>query len=333
MEKGTLVEFRVQGERRLAVADRPEGKKNWWVVDERGQSHTLRPQRVEYTVPGDYTPKDIAGFREQVEHYLDPDSLEVAWELLVEDAASVTPPELAQLLFSEQQPPMCYAAHLLLTEDRIYFKRKADGYEPRPAAQVSEIRHQLEVETQKQRDREAFMTRLQVALAGESVAWEESDRLRFEDLEKLVLDPERTHRHAQEFLASLDRPQTPDAAFALLVALGCWSPHENLFLRRSAYPSSYPQKVIDLAHQYLTAPPPDPDPDRLDLTALKVYTIDDESTEEIDDGLSVEYLDDGRTRLWIHIADPTRLIAVGDELDLEARRRSTSLYLPTGTIS
>ena len=29
-------------------------------------------------------------------------------------------------------------------------------------------------------------------------------------------------------------------------------------------------------------------PNRLDLTHLKVYTIDDESTREIDDGLSVE---------------------------------------------
>ena len=38
-------------------------------------------------------------------------------------------------------------------------------------------------------------------------------------------------------------------------------------------------------------------------------------------------------RLWIHIADPTRLITPGDELDLEARRRSTTLYLPTGMIS
>ncbi len=333
MEKGTLVEFRVQGERRLAVLERPEGKKNWIAVDERGQSHSLRPQRVEYEVSGSYEPEDIPNFRQAVERYCDPSSLEVAWELLVEESASVTPAELAQLLFSDRQPPMCYAAHLLLADDKIYFKRKADAYEPRSASQVAEIAHQLEVEAQKQRDREAFMARLQAALAGEVPAWDDSDRLRFEDLAKLVLDPDRSHRQAQELLASLGRPQTPQAAFELLVDLGWWSEHENLFWHRSAYPKFYPQKVLDLAHQYLTAPPPDPDPDRLDLTHLKVYTIDDESTEEIDDGLSVETLADGQVRLWIHIADPTRLISVGDELDLEARRRCTSLYLPTGTIS
>ena len=84
---------------------------------------------------------------------------------------------------------------------------------------------------------------------------------------------------------------------------------------------------------YLHSPPPDLDENRLDLTHLKVYTIDDESTQEIDDGLSVEILSDGRERLWIHIADPTRLMIPNDELDLEARKRSTTLYLPTGMIS
>ncbi|MEI2422612.1 ribonuclease catalytic domain-containing protein, partial [Arthrospira platensis SPKY2] len=59
---------------------------------------------------------------------------------------------------------------------------------------------------------------------------------------------------------------------------------------------------------------------------------DDESTREIDDGVSLEFLEDGTQKIWIHIADPTRLIQPGDELDLEARRRTTSVYLPTGMI-
>ena len=37
-------------------------------------------------------------------------------------------------------------------------------------------------------------------------------------------------------------------------------------------------------------------------------------------------------KIWVHIADPTRIVDPGDELDLEARRRSTSLYLPTGMV-
>ncbi|NES70887.1 MAG: RNB domain-containing ribonuclease, partial [Okeania sp. SIO2D1] len=53
---------------------------------------------------------------------------------------------------------------------------------------------------------------------------------------------------------------------------------------------------------------------------------------EIDDGLSIEFLENDRQKIWVHIADPTRLLTPGDELDLDARRRTTTLYLPTGII-
>lgn len=334
MEKGKLIEFRRQGERRLAVIDRPEGKKDWIVLDEGGVAHKIRPQQVEYEIDGgSYKPSDIPSFIQQVKPYLDPSSLEVAWELLVEEGKAVSPSEMAQLLFSDQSPLLCYAAHCLLSEDKIYFKRKGDLYEPRSASQVDEIKHQIEVEQQRHREKEAFLDRLQQALAGERVEWAESDRSRLEAVEKFVLQPEQPARAAQEILSWAGRSQTPEAAFELLVDLGWWNPHENLFLRRSGYPLQFPKKVLEVAQSCLTSPPPDPDANRLDLTHLKVYTIDDESTEEIDDGLSVEFLEHGKVRLWIHIADPSRLVTPGGELDLEARRRSTSLYLPTGMIS
>lgn len=334
MEKGTLIEFKAQGERRLAVAERPEGKKHWIVVDQWGQSHTLHPRQVEYEVGGDpQTPEKIPAFLQEVEAYLDPSSLEVAWELLVEDGETVTPTQMAEVLFSDQGPVPCYAAYSLLAEDKIYFKRKGDVFEPRSSSQVAEIKHQIEVEKQRNQEKAEFMDRVKRALAGESVKWQNSDRARFDALERYVLQPEQEVRLAQETLAEVEREQTPDAAFTLLVDLGLWSRHENLSLRRSSYPKQFPKKVLDVAQQYVDSPPDDADGNRLDLTHHKVYTIDDESTKEIDDGISIETLADGRQKIWVHIADPTRLVQPEDELDQEARRRSTSLYLPTGMIS
>ena len=333
MEKGTLIEFRLSGDRRLATVDRPEGKKHWIAVDERGQSHTLHPRQITYEVTGcTLKPSEIPSFLKEVELYLDPSSLEVAWELLVEDGEAVTCAQMAQLLFSDQSPPLCYAAHCLLSEDKVYFKQKADGYEPRPAAVVAEIKHQRSAQESKQREQQDFLSRVQQRLAGVPEEWQDSDRSRFDLLERFVLHPENANRPAQDLLAAIGRPQTPQSAFDALVELGWWSPHENLPLRRSQIPIHFRRELIEVAQQCLVSPPPDPDSDRLDLTGLKVYTIDDESTQEIDDGLSLEVLDDGGQRLWIHIADPTRLVRPGDELDLEARRRSTTLYLPTGMV-
>jgi exoribonuclease-2 len=335
MDKGTLVEFRLHGDRRLAVIDRPEGKKHWVVVDERGQPYTLHPRQVTYTVTGQtYKPADIPHFWQEIQPYLDPSSLEVAWELLIEDGETVDPAGMAMLLFSDQTSPLCYAAYYLLSEDKLYFKQKGEVYEPRPAAQVAELKHQSNLALQRQQEWQSFLLRAQQALAGNPVEWQNSDRPRLEALERLaVLGEEATHRTlAIEVLAALGRPETPQAAFQLLVDLQIWSPHENLFLRRSQIPTQFPTRVLDMVQRCLIDPPADPDLHRLDLTHLKTYTIDDESTCEIDDGLSVEFLDDGRQRLWIHIADPSRWVIPGDELDLEARRRCTTIYLPTGMI-
>ena len=81
----------------------------------------------------------------------------------------------------------------------------------------------------------------------------------------------------------------------------------------------------------LRTPPEDPDADsRLDLASHRVVTIDDAGTREIDDGLSVERGADGGVRLWVHIADPSRWVAPGDELDAHARFATRTLYQPTG---
>jgi exoribonuclease II len=332
VEQGKLIEFRVQGERRLAVAERPEGKKDWIVIDAGGQSHKIRPQRVDYIVEGTYESSQINSFLSEVESYLDPSSLEIAWEMLVEDNETVTPQQMAELLFSAQSPVACYAAHCLLSQDKIYFKQKSDYYEPRPAAQVEEIKHQLEVQDQKEQEKTHFITHLKQALAGEKIEWSESDRLRLEAIEKVALQANNSSKVAQEILQEAGRNFDAQGAWQLLVDLGWWSKHENLFLRRSAYPTTFSRKVLDVVQPRLQSDPAEADENRLDLTHLKVCTIDDESTTEIDDGLSVEYLADGTAKIWVHIADPTRIVDPGDELDLEARRRSTSLYLPTGMV-
>ena len=126
MEKGTLVEFRNQGERRLGVVERPDGKNRWIVLDERGQSTSLAPRQFTYKVVGQtYKPSEIPDFLKQVQSYLDPSSLEVAWELLIEDSTSATPEEMANLLFSQAEPPQvmrltgCYRMIKFILSKRV----------------------------------------------------------------------------------------------------------------------------------------------------------------------------------------------------------------------
>lgn len=71
---------------------------------------------------------------------------------------------------------------------------------------------------------------------------------------------------------------------------------------------------------------------RKDMTNLSWLTIDAESTQDMDDALYAEALTDGGWLLRVAIADPAFWIKPDSALDVEARKRSTSVYLPKQTI-
>ena len=66
---------------------------------------------------------------------------------------------------------------------------------------------------------------------------------------------------------------------------------------------------------------------RRDLTALATFTVDPASARDFDDAVSAQREGDG-ARVWIHIADVAAHVRPGSPLDLEARRRANSTYVP-----
>ena len=76
------------------------------------------------------------------------------------------------------------------------------------------------------------------------------------------------------------------------------------------------------------APPTD-----LPLANVAAFSIDDVTTTEIDDALSVEKLDDGTVRVGIHIAAPALGIRPDDAIDKIARARMSTVYMPGDKIT
>ncbi|SEJ58092.1 exoribonuclease-2 [Deinococcus reticulitermitis] len=123
-------------------------------------------------------------------------------------------------------------------------------------------------------------------------------------------------------MRELGQPETPDAAHALLLRLGLWDDARTPYaerLRAALTPVGLPVPAFR-------------DEDRLDLTGLPAFAIDDEGNRDPDDAVGVEALGGGLTRLWVHVADVAALVAPDSPLDLEARSRGATLYLPDQTI-
>ncbi|VVD87533.1 Exoribonuclease 2 [Pandoraea terrigena] len=68
--------------------------------------------------------------------------------------------------------------------------------------------------------------------------------------------------------------------------------------------------------------------DDLPLADVQAFSIDDSTTTEIDDALSVQVLPDGLLRVGIHIAAPALGITRGDAIDEIARVRLSTVYAP-----
>jgi ribonuclease R len=66
---------------------------------------------------------------------------------------------------------------------------------------------------------------------------------------------------------------------------------------------------------------------RRDLTELATFTVDPATARDFDDAVSAQR-EGERARVWIHIADVAAHVRPGSPLDLEARRRANSTYVP-----
>ncbi len=214
------------------------------------------------------------------------------------------------------RPAESVALLLKLHGSPIYFHKKGKGrYRPAPADTLAAAKAGLE--------KKRLAAERQARLAEELAAFrlpEEYASL----IPRILIAPDKN---------TLEYKALEDAAAATGLS------QLRLIERCGAIPSTLEFHLASFQLEHFPrgtgfAPVNEPiDPPELPRSTVRAFSMDDEATTEIDDALSVQWLDGGTIRVGIHIAAPALGIPPGSELDRVARERLSTVYFPGNKIT
>lgn len=101
----------------------------------------------------------------------------------------------------------------------------------------------------------------------------------------------------------------------------------NAILINNGFNLSFPEEVLAESNDLRENISLQEQHRRRDFRDVVTFTIDPEDAKDFDDAISVRRLDNGHLEIGIHIADVSHFVLPDSELDKEAYRRSTSVYL------
>jgi len=337
MEPGQIVEFYEEKRLLLGVVLEFKGER-LRVLAQNSREMTLPPKRVLHAGPGlplaALSRQDLlrrleetAKTREALKVAID---LDEVWGLLAQEDQAMTVEEMADLWFGGASPDRVAAMGRRLREDRLLFKHKEDRVIPNPPELVQQLQEQQQQELERRRELEEVAAWLLAVWEGKESHAQPPWRPGVVELlrQLAVWGAEAPDYPQGKAYLEQARLNSPDAPFRLLVRLGIFQEDEDLDLHRLEIPLEFSSEVRDQSRRLAKSPPPDPyAARRQDLTGLSLLTIDGERTRDFDDALSLEEVPEG-WRLGIHISDVAALVHPESPLDLEARERGTSIYLP-----
>ena len=99
-------------------------------------------------------------------------------------------------------------------------------------------------------------------------------------------------------------------------------------LAQAGFPLTFPEDVLEEAERIPEFLDAEEIKKRRDCRDLLTFTIDPADAKDFDDAISIRKLSSGLYEIGVHIADVSYYVLPETELDLEAYKRATSVYLP-----
>jgi len=248
------------------------------------------------------------------------------WELVHREKETFPLTDLTELVFNQPICPKLVAALLrALFNERLHFKLVSNTFEPLSVEKLQQKKQQQKHEANNQAEINAAINYLKnLPISGPYPPPKPNLVKLLSDL--VVFEKNASQIKKAKEITSLVELNSKRKIFDLLVRLKVYTPHQNLVLLREGYTNNFTQEALTQAanldsNKALTN-------DRENLTKLYTFTIDSNFTTDFDDALSFTPDKTGGGQLGIHITDAAALLPKESALDLEARSRGCSIYLP-----
>lgn len=322
-------------------------------LNERDREVELAPTRLHRLpgkLPSDHSDRSsqleyLATLKKRAEKLAQSYDLGELWTFVVDEGAEFTVERLCDLYFGSNELDSHLGLYLALLADRIYFRRKKELFCPRKAEIVEELQKAEEARRQREELYGELARFLDRRSSEPELPIPDTLAAPLSLLEDLAVDAAVDEGRAKEAKYALDQVcielglprEGPrgDRANAILRRANHFTDRTNPALIRHRPPTSWHPEAIEQAEligskpvQFVTERARG---ERVDYRDLEMFTIDDVTTRDMDDGLSLTETADG-FEVGVHITDVAALIPHDSRLDLEARSRATSIYCPDITL-
>ncbi len=241
-------------------------------------------------------------------------ALEECWELLVSDESTqdetLTIQDLGELSTGSYESMQSFHLYNLLITLPFFTQLAAEDQKlpqftplsPEKVAVLKAKENEKEFEAQR---RQEFISRLKSRKIDPSL-----DSQFMQEIEALALG--KTDK--SKFLSEAGLSETPESAHSILLQTNYWP------LSRNPHPSRFGLSMQS-SQETLSSPPEE---ERVVLNH-RAFAIDNKWSTDPDDAVAF----DG-TYVWIHVADPASTVIPDSAIDISARNRGSTLYIPEG---
>jgi|GEM_PF-3989111 len=272
--------------------------------------------------------------REELQSHTETYDIKTLWECVKDSGKEHCFEELMDLyrgrseLDSKEKLQLFWA----IDKDRTFFKRNKELYLPNNESDVHDALLRKERDRIKRVEKDKAVQWALLLINDKQPSQEDFDVQYYLDLVKDYIVYENSSsltRETKQFVSEIGLKNSDEAIEFLRKAGICGKDDDQVSLKLQEY-ENFSNNVSEQVENILSSCN---DIDNLEIIETSgIYSIDDETTEDIDDAISFSK-NDGNYNVAIHITNAGYYIERGTSLDIDSMLRGESVYLPEKTIN